>query len=191
MNSNPQFPTTVHWHTALTFSSVYIPISIPSISGTVIPVLDPVLPCSFHVGLSVNKKNNRIQRRYSRFFFTTSSQIREPSPTRTLKWPGRNRVQNTCNSSSAYHVQHVVLRAKCWGYRPGWFVLLCWLVALMTKQHASVSQGRICSDKFACCHTGIGVADPTFYLTQSQYTDAGQTSPSTDPILPGTCHGSQ
>ena len=27
------------------------------------------------------------------------------SPTRTLKWPGRNRVQITCNTSSAYHVQ--------------------------------------------------------------------------------------
>ena len=37
-----------------------------------------------------------------------SSLCREPSPTRTLKWPGRNRVQIT---SSAYHVEHVVLRA--------------------------------------------------------------------------------
>ena len=45
------------------------------------------------------------------FFFTISSLRREPSPTRTLKWPGRNRVQITCNTSSAYHVQHVVLRA--------------------------------------------------------------------------------
>ena len=35
----------------------------------------------------------------------------ESSPTRTLKWPGRNRVQIACNTSSAYHVQHVVLRA--------------------------------------------------------------------------------
>ena len=33
------------------------------------------------------------------------------SPTRTLYWPGRNRVQITCNTSSAYHVQHVVLPA--------------------------------------------------------------------------------
>ena len=41
-----------------------------------------------------NNNNNRIQRRYSRFF-TISSQPREPSPTRTLKWPGRNRVQIT------------------------------------------------------------------------------------------------
>ena len=51
-----------------------------------------------------NNNNNHIQRRYSRFF-TISSQRREPSPTRTLKWPGRNRVQITCNTSSAYHVQ--------------------------------------------------------------------------------------
>ena len=54
--------------------------------------------------------NNRIQRHYSRFY-TISSQRRELSPTRTLKWPRRNRVQITCNTSSAYHVQHVVLRA--------------------------------------------------------------------------------
>ena len=26
----------------------------------------------------------------------------------TLKWPGRNRVQITCNTSGAHHVQHVV-----------------------------------------------------------------------------------
>ena len=37
-----------------------------------------------------------------------------------------------------------------------------------------VSQGRICSDNFTCCHTEIDVADPTFYLTQSQYTDTGR-----------------
>ena len=29
------------------------------------------------------------------------------------------------------------------------------------------------------------VADPTFYLTQSQYTGTGPTSPSADPITPG------
>ena len=54
------------------------------------------------------KKNddddNRVQRRYSRFF-TISSQRRELSPTCTHKWPGRNRVQITCNTSIAYHVQ--------------------------------------------------------------------------------------
>ena len=51
-----------------------------------------------------NNNNNRIQRRSSRFF-TISSQCPELSPTRTLKWPGRNRVQITCNTSSADHVE--------------------------------------------------------------------------------------
>ena len=51
-----------------------------------------------------NNNNNRIRKRYSRFF-TISSERRELSPTRTLKWPGRNRVQITSNTSRAYHVQ--------------------------------------------------------------------------------------
>ena len=64
------------------------------------------------------------------------------------------------------------------------------VACLTSKQHASVSQGRICSDNFTCCHTEIEVADPTFYLTQSQYTDTGPTSPSTDPITSGAWQGS-
>ena len=51
------------------------------------------------------------------------------------------------------------------------------------QQHASVSQGRICSDCCTCCHTEIEFADQTFHLTQSQYTDIGPTSPSTDPVM--------
>ena len=54
-----------------------------------------------------NNNNNHIQRRNSRFF-TISSQHRELSPTRTLKWPRCNRVQITCNTSSAHHMQHVL-----------------------------------------------------------------------------------
>ena len=38
--------------------------------------------------------------------------------------------------------------------------------------------------------TEIEVADQTFHLTQSQYTDTGPTSPSTDPISPGVWQGS-
>ena len=53
-----------------------------------------------------NNNNNRIQRHCSRFF-TISSQCCELSPTRMPKWPGRNRVQITCNTSSA----SVMLRA--------------------------------------------------------------------------------
>ena len=68
---------------------------------------------------------------------------------------------------------------------------VCLLVGCLTsQQQASVSQGRICADNFTCCHTEIEVADQTFYLTQSQYTDTGPTSPSADPITPGAWQGS-
>ena len=54
---------------------------------------------------------------------------------------------------------------------------VCWLIALTSQQHASESQGWICSDKFMCCLTEIEVADPSFYLTQSKYTDTGWPVP--------------
>ena len=70
-------------------------------------------------------------------------------------------------------------------------VSFCLLVGCLTsQQHASVSQGRVCSDNCTCCHTEIEVADQTFHFTQSQYTDTGPTSPSTDPITPGAWQGS-
>ena len=70
-------------------------------------------------------------------------------------------------------------------------LLVGWLVGgLTSQQQASVSQGRICSDNCTCCHTEIEAADQTFYLTQSQYTDTGPTSPSADPITPGAWQGS-
>ena len=46
------------------------------------------------------------------------------------------------------------------------------------------------SANFTCCHAEIESADPTLYLTQSQYTDTGPTSPSADPITPGAWQGS-
>ena len=61
---------------------------------------------------------------------------------------------------------------------------------LTSQQHESVSQGRVCLDNFTCCHTEIEVADQIFHLTQSQDTDTGPTSPSTDPITPGAWQGS-
>ena len=67
---------------------------------------------------------------------------------------------------------------------------LLFVGCLTSQQQASVSQGRICSHNFTCCHTEIQVADQTFYLTQSQYTDTGPTSPSADPITPGAWQGS-
>ena len=67
---------------------------------------------------------------------------------------------------------------------------LLFVGCLTSQQQASVSQGRICSDNFTCYHTEIETADQTFYLTQSQYTDTGLTSPSADPITPGAWQGS-
>ena len=68
---------------------------------------------------------------------------------------------------------------------------VCLFVGCLTPQkQASVSQGRIFSDNFTCCHTEIEVADQTFYLTQSQYTDTRPTSPSADPRTPGAWQGS-
>ena len=61
---------------------------------------------------------------------------------------------------------------------------------LTSQQQASVSQGQICSHNFTCCHTEIEVAHQIFHLTQSQYTDTGLTSPSADPLTPGTWQGS-
>ena len=68
---------------------------------------------------------------------------------------------------------------------------VCLFIGCLTsQQHASVSQGRICSDNLTCCHTELEVADQTFYLTRSQYTDTGPTSPSAGPITPRAWQGS-
>ena len=87
--------------------------------------------------------------------------------------------------SVATHSLEVILQSK--KHR---FILcgskVCLLVGCITsQQHTSVSQGRICLDNLTCCHTETEVADQTFHLTQSQYTDTGPTSPSTDPLTPG------
>ena len=68
-------------------------------------------------------------------------------------------------------------------------MLVGWFVNVPATGY-SVSQGRTCPDNFTCYHTEIEVADPTFYLTQSQYTDTGPTSPSADPTKPGAWQGS-
>ena len=69
-------------------------------------------------------------------------------------------------------------------------VKLLFVDCITSQLHASISQGRICSDNFTCYHTEIEVADPTFYLTQSQYTDTGPTIPGADPIMPCAWQGS-
>ena len=41
-----------------------------------------------------------------------------------------------------------------------------------------------------CCYTEIEVAEQTFYLTQSQYTDTRPITSSVDTITPGAWQGS-
>ena len=67
-----------------------------------------------------------------------------------------------------------------------WSMLLLFVGCLMSQQHASVSQGRICKDNFTCCHAEREAADQTFFLMHSQHTDTGSTSPSTDPMTLGS-----
>ena len=54
-----------------------------------------------------NNNSNCTERNNSRFA-TISSLRNELSPTCTLKWLGCNRVQITCKTSSAYHMQPAV-----------------------------------------------------------------------------------
>ena len=42
--------------------------------------------------------------------------------------------------------------------------LLLFVGCLASQQHASVSQGQVCSDICTCCHTEIENADHAFYL---------------------------
>ena len=60
-----------------------------------------------------------------------------------------------------------------------------------SHQHASVSQGRICSHNFTCCHTVVcRTCRSNFPPTQSQYTDIGPTNPTAAHITPGAWQGS-
>ena len=57
------------------------------------------------------------------------------------------------------------------------------------QQHSGASQTLVCLNSCTSCHAEIEVADETFRLTQSQYSDTGPTSPSADSIMPGAFQG--
>ena len=84
------------------------------------------------------------------------------------------------------HLHQSWVDLLCWCTTGQQFVGWCWLTS---QQHASGISGTDLLN-FTCCHTDIEVADQTFHLTQSQYTDTGSTSPSADPITPGAWQGS-
>ena len=105
-----------------------------------------------------------------------------PSDTRGGRFLPRGDNPRTIYLKKAYCS---VLLSSALDYEVGWLV-----GCLTSQQHASVSQGWICSDNCTCCHTDIEIADQTFYLTQSQYTDTGPTSLSADHAMPGAWQGS-
>ena len=76
---------------------------------------------------------------------------------------------------------YIMLEIHHSGREPSICLFVC---DVTSQQHASLSQGRFCSEKFTCCHTETEVADQTFYLFQSQYALPGPTSPNSDPITP-------
>ena len=114
----------------------------------------------------------------SRIFRIVASMLVDSAMSRTCRLETR----------SCYLMFRMVRRLRIWKLSSCFRCLL--IGCLTSQQHASVSQGRICTDNFTCCHTEIEAADQTFYLTQSQYTDTGPTSPSADPISPGAWQGS-
>ena len=63
-----------------------------------------------------------------------------------------------------------------------------WLLNVPTTRECI--SGTDLLNNCTCSHTETEVADPTFHLTQSQYTDTGLTSQSTDPTTPGAWQGS-
>ena len=74
----------------------------------------------------------------------------------------------------------------CVCYDTGWDV--GWLLYIPAA--CECISGSDLLRQFRCCHTEIEVADLTFHLTQSQYTDSRLTTPSADPIAPGAWQGS-
>ena len=142
--------------------------------------------------------NNHIQRRNSTYFLQ-SPHCAAICLQHVLS-SGQHAIVSKSRAThpSGYHMQHVMchvvsrvssaIKFDKVGIACILAVFYCLFVGWLTSpQHASVSQGRICSDNFTCCHTEMEAADPTFYLTQSQYTYTGPTSPSADPITPGAC----
>ena len=64
-----------------------------------------------------------------------------------------------------------------------------WLLNVSGVSHASVSQGRICSENCTCCHTEK--LQIKLSTSPSHNTDTGPTSPSADPTTPGAWQGSR
>ena len=67
---------------------------------------------------------------------------------------------------------------------------LCLLVACLTSPNHSGCISGMDLLNFTSCHTERKVANQTFYLTPTQYTDTRLTCPNTNPITPGVWQSS-
>ena len=104
-----------------TFQGTVVIPRVSASSGSM--VLLPAIGC-FHdmvmPGYLIMKRDNRIGKgavlhhAWRLVVRAISSRRREPSPTRTLapSGPGADRVQITCKTSSAYHVQHAMCHVE-------------------------------------------------------------------------------
>ena len=119
---------------------------------------------------------------------------REMSPLPEKKFSsGSNsrRCINQDSEPSTLHQRPILGPVQFNVYRSPTSCQVCLYVGCLTsQQQARVSQGRIRSHNFTCCHTEIEAADPTSYGTQLQCTDTGQTNPSADHLTPGAQQGS-
>ena len=71
--------------------------------------------------------------------------------------------------------------------------MLLFLWYFQQQTDMKISFQGVCSTVtilLSCCYTEIQAADQSLHLTQSQYTDTGSTSPSTNPLTPGAWRGS-
>ena len=66
-----------------------------------------------------------------------------------------------CNYWMLVEAHFVLCKSHLWLFDPGRSTALLFVGCLMSQQHASVSQGGICTDKLTCCHTEIEGADQT------------------------------
>ena len=88
--------------------------------------------------------------------FTLSSWKLTPGPTTSSGMP-LSHSESFCTAGSC----------TFWKTEGVFHGMAGWLVGYLTsQQHATVSQGHFCTDKFTCCHIEIEVADQTFYLSR-------------------------
>ena len=126
----------------------------------------------------LNHLNNKIMKRVTR---RTVQQWGAPCPGTHFICPGIHLclpVVARCNGVNDCPGQED--EVGCDSYTCPGRSSIMWLVlvgCLTSQQHASVSQGRICSDNFTCCHTEIEVADQLSISPSHSILTPGQPVP--------------